>query len=125
MTQDSIKARIALVKDWSFGSGHIALHAMRKALEEGEKMPVTQALTFASAEEYRAARAQWRARQKTIEAQIRALKAAARSSDVYAQAGAQSERAAWSVIAYAALLERKLQKQLACAQWQAEQARAA
>ena len=80
----------------------------------------TPMLRFANKAGYLEARAAWRARQKTIEARVRAHRLAARTQRGDAQAFAQEQAHRWGVFARAALVERGLQKRLAAAQWRAE-----
>lgn len=116
MTTPLFSRERALLQDWGFKSATAALSTMVAALEG--VYPDTPALRFTDKAGYLAARAVWRARQRAIEAEIRALKAARRVRE--GQAQAQANLHDWSRLAHAALLERGLQQQKAGQQWAAD-----
>lgn len=115
---ETFKMRQEMCREWGFVSPWVALAAFEAALVGGGT-PATPALDFADKAGYLRARAAWRARQRVIEAEIRALKAARKGGSVDACATAQSQASVWRVLAHAALLERAAQKRKAAAQWQA------
>lgn len=119
----AFQTRRDLCQAWGLRSPWEARALFAEAAGDPDAAPATPALAFADKAGYLEARAAWRARQRTIEAQIRALKAARRQGGWQERADAASEAAAWGVLAHAALLERALQKKRAGAQW--AQARAA
>lgn len=118
-TTTALAARTELCKAWGFSSHYHARSAFLAALNEEAVAPASPALTFATREAYLQARAEWRARQKTIEATIRALRAQRKEGGWYEKSCRQAEGHAWSMIAEAALMERQLQKRQAGAQRQA------
>jgi hypothetical protein len=101
--------RADLLKDWGFNHPWNAEQAFLAARDDGKPLPATPALSFTSREGYLAARAYWRARQKAIEAEIRALKKARKGNTDAAHAAAY-QATVWRTFARAALLERRLQK---------------
>ena len=113
--------RADLLKDWGFNHPWNAEVAFLAARDDGKPLPPTPALSFTSRATYLAARAYWRARQKALEAEIRALKKARKGDTPDAHAAAY-QATVWRSMARAALLERKLQKAEAARQVEAAKA---
>jgi hypothetical protein len=105
----TMSRRADMLKDWGFNHPWNAEQAFLAARDDGKPLPPTPALSFTTREGYLAARAFWRARQKAIEAEIRALKKARKGDTPEAHAAAY-QATVWRSMARAALLERHLQK---------------
>jgi len=117
---DVYTARQEIYAAWGFRYPFQALEAMEAGVLDAARLPATPALAFASKAAYLAARQGWRARQRAIEAQIRALRAARRTApDRTALAAIQREVQMWGFLAHTALIERRLQKEEAARQWAA------
>lgn len=106
-----------------------AVRLMREAAEKGEKegldaSPRSGFLVFSSKEEYVAARAAWRARQKMFEERVRAARALRRTGTLDARSCAQVSEYMWGVLAHAGLMERALQKKWAAREWEGSRAQA-
>lgn len=111
---DVYTARQEIYAAWGFRYPFQALEAMEAGVLDAARLPATPALAFASKAAYLAAR------QRAIEAQIRALRAARRSvPDRTALAAIQREVQMWGFLAHTALIERRLQKEEAARQWAA------
>lgn len=115
--REAHEARTALLRDWGYAYGTLALHTFFEA-KEGKKPATSPMLSFTTKEGYLSQRAAWRARQRAIEARIRLLKAA-RRLDADGASSCASELHAWKVLAQAALVERYLQKRQAASQQEA------
>lgn len=121
--RDASNARAALLRDWGYAYGALALHAFFEA-KDGLKPATSPMLSFTTKEGYFAQRAAWRARQRGIEARIRLLKAA-RRLDADGASSCAAELHAWKVLAHAALIERVVQKRQAASQQEAARQAAA